>query len=92
MSFPRVSHRDGDLRKYAAGINHALKHASTKADAITDLTVTATSGTLPTADGSVTIANAASPTVAELLEYCRELEAKLELLLAAARTHGAIAA
>lgn len=59
-------------------------------DAIADLTVTATSGTLPTANGSVTIANAATPTVAELLEYCRELEAKLEALLAAQRTHGLI--
>lgn len=59
--------------------------------AIADLTTTATSGTLPTADGSVTIANAASPTVTELLEYCVELEAKLETLLARVRAHGMIA-
>lgn len=59
--------------------------------AVGDLTVTATSGTLPTADGSVTIANAATPTVTELLEYCVELEAKLETLLARIRATGLIA-
>ena len=59
--------------------------------AIADLTTTATTGTLPTADGSVTIADAASPTNAELLEYCVELEAKLEAALAALRTTGVIA-
>lgn len=59
--------------------------------AIADITTTATSGTLPTADGSVTIADAASPTNAELLEYCVELEAKLEAALAALRTTGVIA-
>jgi len=59
--------------------------------AIADLTVTATTGTLPTPDGSVTIADAASPTNAELLEYCTELEAKLEAALAHLRTLGLIA-
>lgn len=59
--------------------------------AIADITITATTGTLPTADGSVTIADAASPTNAELLEYCVELEAKLEAALAALRTTGVIA-
>jgi len=59
--------------------------------AIADITTTATSGTLPTADGSVTIADAATPTVTELLEYCVELEAKLEAALAALRTVGVIA-
>lgn len=53
--------------------------------AIGDITVTATSGTLPTANGSVTIADAATPTVTELLEYCRELEAKVEAILATMR-------
>lgn len=61
-----------------------------KMAAIANLTVTATAGTLPTADGTVTIANAATPTVAELQEYCVELEAKLEALLAALRTSGAL--
>jgi len=59
--------------------------------AIPDLTVTATTGTLPTANGSVTIADAAAPTVVELLEYCTELEAKLELALARLRSLGLIA-
>ena len=59
--------------------------------AIADITTTATSGTLPTPDGSVTIADASTPTVAELLEYCVELEAKLEAALAALRTVGVIA-
>lgn len=59
--------------------------------AITDLGVTASSGTLPTPDGSLTIADAASPTNAELLEYSAELEAKLEAILAALRAHGLIA-
>ncbi|MER8504117.1 hypothetical protein [Mesorhizobium sp. M0204] len=44
---------------------------------VAPLTVAAATGTLPTASGRVTIANAASPTVVELLEYCRELEARL---------------
>lgn len=59
--------------------------------AIANITTTASSGTLPTADGSVTIANAASPTVTELQEYCVELEAKVEAVLGAMRTHGLIA-
>ena len=59
--------------------------------AVTDLTVTATTGTLPTANGTVTIANAATPTVAELLEYCTEIEAKLESALARLRSLGLIA-
>lgn len=53
--------------------------------AIADLTSTATSGSLPTPNGSVTIANAATPTVTELLEYCVELEAKVEAALARLR-------
>ena len=59
--------------------------------AIENITATATSGTLPTANGSVTIANAASPTNVELLEFCRELEAKLESALGVLRTFGLIA-
>jgi len=59
--------------------------------AIAGLTTTANSGVLPAADGSVAIADAASPTNSELLEYCVELEAKLEALLARVRAHGLIA-
>ena len=59
--------------------------------AVANITTTATAGSLPTANGAVTIANAATPTVAELLEYCVELEAKLEDLLGKLRTVGIIA-
>lgn len=47
---------------------------------LTAVTVTATLGTLPTANGAVTIANAATPTVAELLEFCVELKAQIDVL------------
>jgi hypothetical protein len=59
--------------------------------AVADLTTTATTGTLPTANGSVTIADASLPTNQELLEYCVELESKLETLLARIRAIGIIA-
>ena len=57
--------------------------AKTQVVAITPVTATATTGTLPTANGSVTIANAATPTVVELLEFCMELKAKQDALVAA---------
>jgi hypothetical protein len=59
--------------------------------AIADITSTATSGALPTPDGSITIADATTPTATELLKYCVELESKLETALAALRTLGLIA-
>ncbi len=59
--------------------------------AIANITTTASSGTLPTANGSITISNASSPTNAELLEFCIELESKLESALAVLRTFGFIA-
>jgi hypothetical protein len=59
--------------------------------AVADITTVATVGTLPTPDGSVTIADATTPTVTELLEYCVELEAKLEAALGHLRTLGLIA-
>jgi len=59
--------------------------------AIANITTTASSGTLPTANGSITIANAASATTTELLEFCIELESKLESALAVLRTFGLIA-
>lgn len=46
----------------------------------TAVTVTATTGALPTANGAVTIADAAAPTVAELLELCIELKAQIDVL------------
>ena len=59
--------------------------------AIANITTTASSGTLPTANGSITISNAASATTTELLEFCVELESKLESTLAVLRTFGLIA-
>jgi len=59
--------------------------------AIANIATTASSGTLPTANGSITIANAASATTTELLEFCVELESKLESALAVLRTFGLIA-
>lgn len=59
--------------------------------AVANLTVIATTGSLPTPNGSVTIADAASPTPAELLKYCVELEATVETLLSRLRAHGLIA-
>ena len=75
----------------AAGAPISLRNAARKGGAVANLTVTASSGSLPTANGSVTIANAASPSVGELLEYCVELETKLEALFAALRTNGVLA-
>jgi len=65
--------------------------AAVQSTHVADLAATASSGTLPTADGTMTIADAASPTNAELLEYCRELEAKVNSLLAFASAHGLMA-
>ena len=65
--------------------------AAAQSTHVADITTTATSGTLPTPNGTVTINNAASPTNAELLEYCVELEPKVEALLAFASAHGLMA-
>jgi hypothetical protein len=58
---------------------------------IANITTTATSGSLPTANNAVTIADATTPTVAELLEYCVELETKVEAILTALRNLGLVA-
>ncbi|MGM5020192.1 hypothetical protein [Tardiphaga sp. 367_B4_N1_1] len=57
--------------------------AKAQVTALSAMTVTATTGTLPTPNGAVTIANAATPTVAELLEFCMELKAKLDAAVTA---------
>ena len=62
-----------------------------QAGAVAALTVTATTGTLPTANGTITIANAATPTVAELQEFCVELNARLNALRTALQASGALA-
>jgi hypothetical protein len=58
-------------------------------DAVKDLspiTTTYTAGARPAVTGTQTIANAATPTVVELLKYCSELDAKVEALAAALKT------
>ena len=52
----------------------------------TALTITATTGTLPTAASTQVIADAATPTVAELLAAVVSLNAKVEALRTALRT------
>lgn len=60
-------------------MSKALRDArANKTYELNRVAVTATLGTLPTANGSVTIADAATPTNAELLEFCVELKAKLD--------------
>ncbi len=59
--------------------------------AIADLVVTSTSGTMPTPNGSLNINNGSNATRIELLEYCVELDAKIDSILAALRVLGVIA-
>lgn len=61
------------------------------ADAIADVAVTFTSGSAPAVDGSITIANAGTPTVVELLALIYELKAKHEALVDAAVAAGIVA-
>ena len=65
--------------------------AAVQSTHVTDITTSASSGSLPTASDTNTIANAAAPTNAELLQYCVTLEAKVEALLAFASAHGLMA-
>ena len=58
---------------------------------VADITTTASSGALPAANDTNTIADATAPTNAELLKYCVTLEAKVEALLAFASAHGLMA-
>ncbi len=59
--------------------------------AVTAMTVSATTGSLPTANTTITIANAATPTVSELLEFCVDLNARYNALLTSLRDAGVIA-
>ena len=65
--------------------------AAAQVAAITDITTTATTGTLPTASDTNTIADADAPTVDELLQYCVTLESKIEALIDAMQAHGLMA-
>lgn len=62
---------------------NGVQVAGTQAANIADLTITATTGTLPTANGALTISNAATPTVTELQEGIVELNAKVSAIIAA---------
>lgn len=73
---------------YVGGVEFGAAQAAN----IADLTITATTGTLPTPNGAVTIADAASPTVAELQEAVVELNAKVSAIIAALEGAGIAAA
>ena len=55
------------------------------------ITTTYTSGSAPTPGTTQTIANSATPTVAELLQYCANLEGVVNSLQAALIAHGLMA-
>ena len=52
------------------------------------VTMTYSAGSAPTVTGTLTVSNAATPTVVELLKYCTELQAKLVLITAVLEAHG----
>ena len=72
-----------ELAKEVASQIDGAVAAKTAVTALAANTVTATTGTLPTPNGATTIANAATPTVAELLEFCMENRAKIAAIIAA---------
>lgn len=72
-----------ELAKEVASQIDGAVAAKTQVAALAANTVTATTGTLPTPNGATTIANAATPTVAELLEFCMENRAKIAAIIAA---------
>jgi len=78
--------RQGDAALVLGG--KVLPASGTQAAAITALVVTPTAGSLPTANGAITIANTGTPTVVELLEYCTELKSQLDALLLACKNVG----
>ena len=57
----------------------------------TPIDTTYTSGSAPTASTSQTIANSATPTVVELLQYCKNLENLVDKLTGALIAHGLMA-
>jgi len=86
LSLAAQLNQQGIVNQAAAKIVQVASNAlglKTAVVATTPLTVTATTGTLPTPDGSVTIANAATPTVVELQEFCVELNNKINVLTTA---------
>ena len=72
-----------ELAKEVASQIDGAVAAKTQVAALAANTVTATTGALPTPNSVTTIANAATPTVAELLEFCMENRAKIAAIIAA---------
>tara|TARA_R100001082_G_scaffold83456_1_gene50210 strand:- start:8779 stop:9129 length:351 start_codon:yes stop_codon:yes gene_type:complete len=55
-----------------------------------DVTATYSSGSAPAATGAITITDGASPTNAELLDYCEELRSLLASVIANLKTGGVL--
>lgn len=70
----------------------AITIDGSQASAIADMITTYSSNDPSiTPDGTITVADGGTPTVDELLEFCEELSAKLDAVLAALRGAGIIA-
>lgn len=65
---------------------------STRQALVADIVVTYTAGSAPAASGALTIANSATPTVVELLDFCEELNAKVKALADILEAHGLMSA
>lgn len=79
----------GEIEVKSGGL---LTAAGSQASAIADMTITYTSNDPSiTPNGAITVADGSTPTVAELLEFCEELNAKVDSILAALRGAGIIA-
>lgn len=63
----------------------------TRQSLVADIVVTYTAGSAPAASGALTIANSATPTVTELLDFCEELNAKVKALADVLEAHGLMA-
>lgn len=70
----------GNNREIARVLRAIVAGEVSIAPSVSAVSVSATTGLLPVVNGAVTIANAATPTAAELLEYCTELNAKIAAL------------
>tara|TARA_Y100001938_G_C8091492_1_gene435346 strand:+ start:596 stop:946 length:351 start_codon:yes stop_codon:yes gene_type:complete len=67
-----------------------LTAAMPVAQTLEDITATYSSGSAPAAGGSLTIADASTPTVVELLDYCEELRSLLASVIANLKTAGVL--
>ena len=65
---------------------------ATRQALVADITVTYTAGSAPAVDGAITVANSATPTVVELLEFCEELKTKVNALADILEAHGLMSA